>query len=153
VIARRPVTGFTLLELLIALAILGILGALGYPVYVEQLRKAHRAEGMAELLELADRMERHYADAGTYDVRPGGADMDAATLWKDTTTYGYYSLSIDAGTNRKAFTARATPTARGGQDRDPCGTFVIDALGMRTLDTTNGGRRAATGLGAGDCWR
>ena len=150
---RKAAAGFTLLELLIALAILGILVTLCYPGYVDQLRKAHRAEGMGEVLELADRMERHYADAATYDVRIGGADMDAATLWKDTTTRGYYRLSIDAGTSQTAFTARATPTARGGQDHDPCGTFVIDAQGIRTLDTTNGGRRAATGLTAGDCWR
>jgi len=150
---QSPPAGFSLLELLVALAILGLLTTFSYPVYVDQVRKARRAEGMGELLELADRMERHYADAGTYDVRIGGADMDAATLWKESTTHGYYMLSIDAGTSQTAFTARATPTARGGQNRDPCGTFVIDALGMRTLDTTLGGRRAASGLGSGDCWR
>jgi len=150
---HAPPTGFTLLELLVALAILGLLTAFSYPVYVDQVRKARRAEGMAGLLELADRMERHFADQGTYDQRFGGADMDAATLWKDTTTHGHYTLSIDPGTSDLSFTARATPTARDGQDRDPCGTFVIDAQGVRSLDTTNGGRRAATGATAVDCWR
>jgi type IV pilus assembly protein PilE len=146
-------SGFTLVELMIALAVLGILVAIAYPGYLDQLRKSRRAEGMAALLELAERMERHFADQGTYDQHAGGADMDAATVWKNTTVHGHYHLSIDAGTSTLSFTARATPTGKNGQDRDPCGTFVINAQGIRSLDTTNGGARPDTGYRNGDCWR
>ena len=52
---NRMIRGFTLIELMIVVAILAIAIALGYPSYREQVMKARRAEGMGELLELADR--------------------------------------------------------------------------------------------------
>ena len=57
--------GFTLIEAMIVVAILGIIAAFGYPSYRDQVIKSRRADGMAALLELADRMERHYSDEGT----------------------------------------------------------------------------------------
>jgi type IV pilus assembly protein PilE len=50
--------GFTLIELMIVLAVLSIIVAIGYPSYQEHVKKSRRAEGMGQLLELADRMER-----------------------------------------------------------------------------------------------
>ncbi len=144
---RHTQGGFTLIELMVVVAILGIIVAIAYPTYTDQVRKSRRAEGMGELLELADRMERHYSDQNTYDQTFGGADMTAAVLWKSTTTSGYYTLSVDAGTTNIAFTARATPTAKGDQNKDKCGTFVINSQGMKSL------ANAASGYSNEDCWR
>ena len=56
---KKSVRGMTLIELMIVVAILGIITAIGYPSYLDYVKKTRRAEGMGELLELADRMERH----------------------------------------------------------------------------------------------
>ena len=50
--------GFTLIELLIVVAILAILAVYGYSSYRDTVLKAHRAEGIGELLSIADTLER-----------------------------------------------------------------------------------------------
>jgi type IV pilus assembly protein PilE len=141
---RNRNRGFTLVELLIVIAVLSIAIAIGYPSYRDQVRKARRAEGMGQLLELADRMERHYADLGTYD-QADGSDMTAADIYTDTTDDGYYTLSVDAGTDNVQFTVRATPTTKGGQNKDKCGTFMLDSLGVRSL--------TGNSLSVDECWK
>jgi type IV pilus assembly protein PilE len=145
----RKMRGFTLIEAMIVVAVLGLIVAMGYPSYQEQVRKSRRAEGMGELLELADRMERHYTDVGTYDhVDTLGviSDMKADVLYgtdtaDDTvlTTNAHYKLSIDSGTDKIQFTARAEP--QGKQTKDKCHTFVYNSNGQRT--TTGGSLNAA----------
>jgi type IV pilus assembly protein PilE len=110
--------GFTLIEMLIVVAILGIIVAIGYPSYQEQVRKSRRAEGMGELLEMADRMERRYSDVGTYagitaDVLYGTDTADD----KLPTTNGHYKLSIDAGADNVLFTVRAEPQGNQAKDK------------------------------------
>ena len=58
----KHIRGFTLIEAMIVVALIGIIVALGYPSYRDQVIKSRRSDGMAALLELADRMERHYSD-------------------------------------------------------------------------------------------
>jgi len=137
---KRKTRGMTLIELMIVIAILGIIVALGYPSYQEQMRKTRRAEGMSELLELADRMERHYSDVGTYD-QADGSDMTAAAIFKATTSGGYYTLSVDAGTNNVSYTIRATPVAGTTQATDKCHTFIYNSLGQKSV--TGGSLTAA----------
>ena len=122
--------GFTLIEVMIVVAVLGVIVAIGYPSYTEQVRKSRRAEGMGELLELADKMERFYADQGTY----AGATLGtgAGNIHTATTADGYYTLNIDSQT-AVAFQVRATPTTKGNQNRDKCNIFILDSLGNKTL--------------------
>ena len=141
---KKTARGMTLIELMIVVAILGIIAAIGYPSYLGHVKKTRRAEGMGELLELADRMERHYSDIGSYDQNDG-SDMTANVIYHTTTAGGYYTLSIDSGTDNVDFTARAAPTSLGQQDTDKCGTFVITSQGTKTV---TGGS-----LSTSDCWK
>lgn len=143
-------SGFTLIELMVVVAVLGIIVAIGYPAYTDQVRKSRRAEGMGELLELADKMERHYSDQSTYDQTFGGLDMTAAALLGSsitTTTNGYYNLAVVGTTSNVAFTLSAAPTTKGGQNKDKCGTFVVNSQGTKSLTG------AASGYTNEDCWR
>ena len=133
----KKTAGFTLLELMIVLAVLSIIVAVGYPSYQEQVRKSHRAEGMGQLLELADRMERAYSDRGTYPT-------DITEVYVATTENGLYSLSIVTA-NNVSFIVSAAPTSVKNQNDDKCHTFTLTSLGEKSV---SGGS-----LGSTDCWK
>lgn len=80
---------------------------------------------MAQLLELADRMERAYTDQGSYPDQLGG-------LYTTTTAGGFYTLAI-ARADRTSFEISATPTHLGGQNTDACGTFMLTSLGEKSV--------------------
>ena len=56
---KKSARGMTLIELIIVVAIVGIIAAIGYPSYLDHVKKTRRAEGMGELLELADESGIH----------------------------------------------------------------------------------------------
>lgn len=117
--------GFTLIELMIVLAVLSIIVAIGYPSYQEHVKKSRRAEGMGQLLELADRMERAYSDRGTYPT-------NISEVYVATTDGGFYTLSIVTA-NNVSFTVSASPTSLGKQDTDKCKTFTLTSLGKKSI--------------------
>ena len=118
------IRGFTLIEAMIVVALIGIIVAFGYPSYRDQVMKSRRAEGMGELLELADRLERYYSDKGTY------VGATPANIFHATTAKGNYQLSIDSQ-DAIAFTVSATPL--GGQLKDKCGTFTLTSQGVKSV--------------------
>ena len=48
---KHPHKGFTLIEVMIVVAIVGILAAIALPSYNEYIRRGHRAEARAALLQ------------------------------------------------------------------------------------------------------
>ena len=135
---NRMIRGFTLVELMIVIAILAITIAIGYPAYRDQVMKTRRAEGMGELLELADRMERFYANGAnpTYDgATLGAADTD---VYPEYTEKGHYQLVIDSATTT-LFQISADPV--GPQDDDKCGKFTLTSAGQKSAE------------GGNECWK
>lgn len=126
------VRGYSMIELMIVLAILSIIIAFAYPSYRDHVIKAHRAEGMGELLDLADRLERFYSDQSTY----AGATLGSATtdLRPVATENSMYNLAITLQ-NAISFTVTATP--QGTQTDDTkCGTFTLTSLGGKSTSGT-----------------
>jgi type IV pilus assembly protein PilE len=122
----KKTRGFTLIELMIVVAVLSIIVAVGYPSYMEHVKKSRRAEGMGQLLELADRMERAYSDRGTYPTNI--SEVYVAT----TTDGGFYTLTV-VSANNVSFTVSAAPTSLGGQNDDKCETFTLTSLGQKSI--------------------
>ncbi|MCF7990561.1 MAG: type IV pilin protein [Thiohalocapsa sp.] len=139
---RRHVRGFTLIELLVVVAILGILVSIAVPSYRLQMIKAHRAEAINALMDVASRQERFYNDNRTYTT-----DMAALGFAADPliTAGGYYSVDAVAGDSGIGTSYVATATRRAGQTADGiCGNFKINSEGRTWI--------ASGSASAEDCW-
>ena len=143
---RKRNSGFTLIELVIAVAIVGILAAIAYPSYQESVRKSRRAEGRAVLMELAQYMERNYTVANRYDQdRTGNAialpfDESPANAAVGDRDYAVTLSNLTAST----FQLNAAPN--NGHTGDKCGTLTLTQTGVRGVTS------AHAGVTAGDCW-
>jgi len=131
-------SGFTLVEVMIALAIVAILASIAYPSYQEQVRKSRRGHCPGELQLLANAMERSFTLTGTY---PAGLPAGfSATCPMDGGTPVYNFAAVGGAT----FTVSAAPT--GQQAGDKCGTLTLTNLGVRGITGASGG------LTPQDCW-
>jgi type IV pilus assembly protein PilE len=129
--------GFTLIELMIVVAVVGILSAIAYPSYAEYIRRGHRAEARAGLLQAAQWMERAATATGTY---PLTADFPAALKTVPNNRYDIALVSDGA-----TFTLTAKP--KGSQAPDnKCDEYTLTNTGLR------GAKGVTTGDVVTECW-
>lgn len=125
---RSENSGFTLIELMIVVAIIGILAAIAYPSYQNHIEKTRRSVAQAELMELAQWMERRYT--ASYDYRDGtdAPDLPFETSPRDGNAT-FYNLKFQGTVARDSFTLEAAPA--GAQANDDCGTLTLDSSGTK----------------------
>ncbi|MGB5734634.1 MAG: type IV pilin protein [Thiohalocapsa sp.] len=137
----RGQPGFTLIELLVTMAVIAILAAIAYPTYTHQIAKARRAEIQAELMALAQFMERVYTETGCYNpgtdgdcgVGTGAApDISAADDHSE-----YYRIAFSGEVTASSFLLQATPVEGTAQAAD--GLLRINQIGQRFWDENNDG--------------
>ena len=121
--------GITLLELMIVVVIVAILASIAYPSYQNQVRKTRRADGMGQLMQTAQALERCYTRSATY-VGCGTVSFPVAS------PDGYYSISSVGAVTASAYTLAAAP--QGDQaDDTKCGTLRLTSTGIQGSQGTN----------------
>ena len=162
-VAHQKHRGFTLIELMIVVAIVGILSAIAYPSYSEYVRRGHRADARAGLLQAQQWLERASTATGVYPTTPdGGTTLPNSLQWRladgtaDPTKRYTIGFTTDAAFNTQArcptsnngcFTLIATPNANGPQANDKCGSYLLTHTGRQ------GNNNLGSGTTSAECWR
>lgn len=138
--SRHRQLGFTLIELMVVVAIVAILVGIALPMYQDAVRKGHRGQAKADLVELAQRAER-------YRTINGGS-------------YAGFWAQVPAGDRNSPRTGDVRYVlTREGEDTAAT-TFVLQAVpqGAQTGDArcmnltiNQAGQKAASGPGE-ECW-
>ncbi|MCU7924053.1 MAG: prepilin-type N-terminal cleavage/methylation domain-containing protein [Candidatus Thiodiazotropha sp. (ex Dulcina madagascariensis)] len=122
-------SGFTLMEVMIAVLIVGILAAIAYPSYENSIRKGRRNDAMVTLTVAAQKLDVFRARTATYTIDPALANIMV------TSPEGYYgNLTIVAGlcgNIASCYTLEIEPTAKNGQDEDTITGFRLHSTGVR----------------------
>ncbi|MGQ7939496.1 type IV pilin protein [Paraburkholderia sp. D1E] len=138
---RLHTSAFTLLELMIVLAIAATLVVFAVPSYRSHVARTHRIDAASALYRAAQFVEGSASD-GTVTLPPG---LDQAPQF-GTPIYRLHVLPPD-DTNG-GYSVEAAPIEIGPMRDDACGTFTLDATGLR------GNRRDTNGTApaSGECW-
>jgi type IV pilus assembly protein PilE len=137
-------SGFTLVELIVAMVIAAILAAVAIPAYSNYVRKARRTEVKTALLDLASLEERYFSVNNSYTT---SATALSYAAWPVTLPSGYYVVAqpvVVAATTNAAATYTLSATVTGDQTKDTqCQSFTLNSAGSQ----------AATPDAPGTCWR
>jgi prepilin-type N-terminal cleavage/methylation domain len=131
--------GFTLIELMIVVVIIGILATIAYPSYQRYVQDSRRSDARANLLQLAQFMERYYTANGRYvDAAGDPPDLPFTEAPRDGNTK-FYDLQLQ-NVDAQNYTLQAVP--KGAMAGDRCGTLSVDQAGVKGASAGN----------VSDCW-
>jgi type IV pilus assembly protein PilE len=148
---RARHSGFTLMELIIAMVIIGILTAIAIPSYTAYIQRSNRAEARHAVLEASVWMERFRTERGSYD-NPAGSGAQTLPVAmqcspRNTTGTGTcrdYNVQVQA-VNVVSYTLQAVPVVGGRMATDVCGNLSIDQTGLKQFT-------AGPGASQDVCW-
>jgi len=142
---QRKSSGFSMIELVVAMVITAILAAIAIPAYSNYVRQSRRTDAKTALLDMASLEERYFSVNNTYSANP--ADLGYAA-YPATVGSGYYTVAapvvVAATTTAPAtFTLTANVIATTDQAKDTqCQQFQLTSAGLQT----------ATPDPNGSCW-
>jgi len=139
---KNKVSGFSLIELMIAVGIVGILAAVALPQYTSYTKRAKRTECRAALMQVMQQQERYFTQQNTYlsyASADAGIPMKQFSGESPASSSCLVSAAVCAGSALNACVAvQGTPTLP-----DP-------EVGNITLRSD--GTRGCSGTDQSKCW-
>lgn len=130
---RGRASGFSLVELMVALVVAGVLAAIAIPSYTQYILRSNRDVAKAALSENAQFMERYFTTNNTYV----GAALPVSVIPRGASGTGVrYNLSFVADPTVDAFTIRAVPA--NAQSGESCGTLTLANTGAQGAGQASG---------------
>lgn len=125
---RKAQQGFTLIELMITVVIVAILAAIAYPSYTSYITHSRRSEALAALSDTAARLERYYAQNGTYATATL-ALLSVGAGNSFNTASNNYNVAITTQT-ATTYVVTATPQFAQWTNDTNCHTIKISDAGI-----------------------
>ena len=142
------VSGFTFIELLIAVAIVGLISSIAYPTYVNKAVESNRSAAKSALSEVAERQEQYFLDTKRYATNLQRLGYSASPFMVDNRGGELAAASEDrvyrielTAVDDAGFTLRAVPQLWQASKDTDCGSLTL----------ASDGQRGQTGS-ATDCW-
>jgi len=132
----RRSSGFTLIELMVALAVVAILTAIAFRSYQRYIQRGIRAQGQVFLMDLSQRQEQFFLDQRSYatDLGVGAGQLANMTVPIDVakhyTLQPPFTVSNAAGAP-PTYTLMLMPNAGDMMATANDGNLLIDNLGTR----------------------
>ena len=124
--------GFTLIEIMIVVAIVAVMASIALPAYNRYIGNSRCSQAQADLMEVAQWMERRYSTSFDYrdtGESPPNPDLDElARSPQDTNKPLAFNISFNEETTQTTFKVQAEPTSI----VSTCNTMYIDERGNRT---------------------
>ena len=120
-------SGFSLMELLVAVGIVGIITAVAVPSYKTYVQKSNRAGAQSHLMDIAQAQQQYVVDNRAYASTL--TELNGMTTPADVDKY--YTITIDVAAGPPpTFTVAATPKAGTTQASDV--TLTINQANTKT---------------------
>ncbi len=139
-------SGFSLIELMVAVAIVGILAAIAVPAYTTYYAQSYRSDALRELVRIVNRQEEYFSDQFTYAGDMTLLGMDADPYVVESGQYTIAVVDADTADLTQGYTLKATAKTNQASNDPSCVTISIDHLGQKSSTDSDGSDSTST------CW-